>query len=104
MRRDTTGRYSAVQNIDAQMALKQRNETLDVHSARLSSDVADLAINGTVENLNDPRLELTVISKIHLKPASQYLSLEQTIEGDLNVDASVKGRPEGIESGRPPQR
>jgi hypothetical protein len=87
------GRILSVENIDTQMSLQQRNETLDVHSARLSSNAADVAINGTVENLNDPRLDLTMISQIHLKPASQYLSLEQNIEGDLNVDASVQGRP-----------
>ena len=48
------GKMLAVHNIDARLALKQRNETLDVHSAQLSSGVGDVAISGTVENLKDP--------------------------------------------------
>jgi outer membrane protein assembly complex protein YaeT len=87
------GKILKVESIDAQVALKNGNQTLDVHGARLSSDVADLAITGTVETLNEPSLDLAATSKVHLRPASQYLSIEQKIEGDLDIDASVKGRP-----------
>ena len=92
------GKIVTVENIDVQAALKQRNEALDVRRAQLSSSVVDVEIRGTVENLNDPRLDLAIISNIHLKPASQYLSVAQKIEGDLHVDASVKGRPKELKA------
>src|SRR6266516_4596005 len=92
------GKILTGENIDVQAALKQRNEALDVRRAQLSSSVVDVEIRGTVENLNDPRLDLAIISNIHLKPASQYLSVAQKIEGDLHVDASVKGRPKELKA------
>lgn len=90
------GKVLTVYNIESRLALKQRNETLDVYSAQLSSGVGDVAISGTIEDLKDPRLDLAVAGGIHLKPASQYLSIGQKIEGDLNVDVSVKGRPQEL--------
>ena len=86
------GKTLAIQNVDTRMALRQRNEILDVNSVRLSSGVADVALQGTVENLSDPRLDLSVMGRVHLKPAREYLSLDQNIEGDLDLDATVQGR------------
>src|SRR4030095_13969239 len=87
------GKTLNVQTIDARLALKDRNETLEVERVSISTDIADLAISGTVKNLNDPSLDVAATSKIHLEPASRHLSIKQKLEGDLNVEASLKGRP-----------
>src|SRR5262249_32627973 len=90
------GKILPLQNIDVQLALKDRNQTLDVHHVQLSSDVVDVATAGTVENLSQPRLDATVSSTIRLQPASHYLSVENKLEGDLNVDATVTGPPSAL--------
>jgi outer membrane protein assembly complex protein YaeT len=87
------GKALNVQTIDTHLTLKDRNETLDVAKVSISTDIADLAISGTVTNLNDPSLDLAATGKIQLEPASHYLSIAQKLVGDLNVDASLKGRP-----------
>jgi outer membrane protein assembly complex protein YaeT len=88
-----SGKSIDVQHIGTRVALKNRNQTLQLESVAVTSDLADLAVNGTVENLNDPTLDLKLISKIRLEPVVQYLSITQKLEGALNIDASLKGRP-----------
>ena len=90
------GKLIRLEAIDAQFTLKDRNQTLDIHHAQLASDVADVTIGGTVANLNDPRLDVTVVSTIRLEPARQHLSIDQNLEGDLNVEASIKGSPAAL--------
>src|SRR5262249_26173595 len=87
------GKSLNVQTIDARLALRDRNETPDVERVSISTDIGDLAISGTVKNLQDPSLDIAATGKIQLEPASHYLSITQKLEGDLNVAASLKGRP-----------
>jgi outer membrane protein assembly complex protein YaeT len=86
------GKTIRLESLDAQVLLKDRNQTLEVRAAHVSSDVADVATTGTIETLNDPQLDLAVTGSVHLQPASRQLAIEERIEGDLNVSASVKGR------------
>jgi outer membrane protein assembly complex protein YaeT len=87
------GRTLNTQNIDARLTLKDRNQTLSVQRAFISSDLGDLAISGTVQNLSDPSFDLAATSKIHLEPANHYLSIAQKLEGDLDITTSLKGLP-----------
>src|SRR5215475_6670269 len=87
------GRTLYARNIDARLKLKDRNQTLNVERAFVSSDLGDLAISGTVQNLSDPSLNLAATSKIHLEPTSHYLSIAQRLEGDLEIVISLKGLP-----------
>src|SRR5215831_8661835 len=59
-----SGKALNLQRLSARVTLKNRNQTLDVESADISSDLADVAVSGTVESLNDPNLDLRLISKI----------------------------------------
>ena len=87
------GKPVSLQQAATHVTLKNRNQTLDVKSADVSSDLADVAVSGTVESLNDPNLDLRLISTIRLEPATQHLSITQKLVGDVKVDASLKGRP-----------
>jgi len=90
------GKALTMQSIDLHADLKERNATLDVRSARLSSGAANVAIEGTVQNLSDPSLDLVLTGEVDLEQASEFLSVDQKIDGDLHLDLSVKGRPEGL--------
>jgi len=92
------GKVLTLERIDARVALKQRNQNLEIHEAQLVSNAADITIVGGVENLENPQLDLAVNSNIHLKEATPYLSIEQKIDGDLNLNASVKGRPNELKA------
>src|SRR5262249_13937778 len=86
-----SGRTLYARNIDARLTLKDRNQTLNVQRVFISSDLGDLAISGTVQNLSDPSLDLAATSKIRLEPTSHYLSIAQKLEGDLEIITSLKG-------------
>src|SRR5262249_9081070 len=90
------GKAITAHTIDARVTLKDRNATLDVQRASISSDLADLQITGTVNNLNDPSLALALISQVHLEPTVHHFSIPQKFEGDLAIDASLNGRPNDL--------
>lgn len=93
-----SGKALNLQRLSARVTMKNRNQTLDVENVDVSSDLADVALSGTVESLNDPNLDLKLISKIRLEPAAHHLSITPKLEGDLNIDASLKGRPSELKA------
>jgi len=77
-------------------ALKQRHTMLDIHSVNISSGLGDLAVKGTVLNLIDPQLDLSMAGDVHITPVRQLLSITENIQGDVHVEASATGRPKEL--------
>jgi len=84
-------------SLDVQGALNQAFTNLDLHRARLSSTLGDLEFKGAIAKLSDPQLELQVNGAVYLKPVQQFLSIDQELQGDLNIDATVTGHPKELQ-------
>lgn len=87
------GKAINLNRVATRMTLKNRNQGLSVESLNVASDLADIGISGTIESLNDPNLDLVAKGTVRLASATRQFSITQKIEGVLNVDASIKGRP-----------
>jgi autotransporter translocation and assembly factor TamB len=99
-RKNSEARYDGkvlnIDNMDIQGALNQRNTVLELHSVHLASGLGDFSIQGDIGNLGDPKLNLSMISNVHLKPVRELLSVTQNIQGDMHMEATATGRPEAL--------
>lgn len=91
------GKILAINSIAIQASLKSQNAALDLHGAQVSSDLGEMALHGNIANLRDPLLDLSVVGDVHLVPVREFLSVSQNIQGDLHIEASLKGRPEALQ-------
>ena len=91
------GKILTIDSMDIQGALKQRNTTLEFTSAHLTGGLGDFVLKGSVGNLSDPKLNLSMIGDVHLQPVRQFLSIAQNLQGDLHMDATTLGSPEALQ-------
>jgi uncharacterized protein involved in outer membrane biogenesis len=87
------GKNLTIDSMDIQGALKQRDMTLEFESVHLTNALGDFTLKGSIGNLGDPQLNLSMIGDVHLKPVRQFLSVTQNIQGDMHVEAMATGRP-----------
>jgi outer membrane protein assembly complex protein YaeT len=91
-----SGKSLAIENIAVQGVLNPRKQTLDLGSVQISNDMGDIALNGNISNFSDPNLDLSAVSNLHVKPLRQFLSITQSIMGDLRMEGSIKGHPKEL--------
>src|SRR5262249_42733489 len=66
-------------------------------TARLLSNASTVEIKGRIEPLTDPVLDLALSGNVQLQTMREFLSIEQRMDGDVRLDATVKGRPANLQ-------